>query len=56
MGMGSQKNNKNEYKNILLNYKINDYNVKRKSDVNINIKKNIFINNVKNIFSENNKK
>ena len=53
--MGNQKEKKNDYKNILLNYKINEQKLnKRKSD--INKKKNkILIKNDNNLFSENNK-
>lgn len=50
-----QKDKKNDYKNILLNYKINERNInKRKSDIN-RIKNKTSIKKDKNLFSENNK-
>ena len=60
--LGSQKNKKNDYKNILLNFKINDRNINKQKS-NINKKKNdllidkLIIKNDKTskIFSENNK-
>jgi hypothetical protein len=57
----NQKNNKIDYRNIFMNYKINDRNIKRKTNINKK-KHNLDINkslindeNKNNIFSENNK-